>query len=116
EVREIQHAGMAIGAHSRTHPTLTAPTVDLSSEVAGSRADLERKLGTAPDLFAYPYGDWNARVQAAVRDAGFRAARAFGRPADSAAAADLFALHGTMVTDDMVAFERILGAQSSKAE
>src|SRR5262249_49811893 len=75
ELRELQHAGMTIGAHSRTHPRLIEPNVSLENEIDGSRDDIERQLGVSPELFAYPYGLWDRRVVAAVRAAGFRAAR-----------------------------------------
>lgn len=109
QVRELQDAGMTIGSHSRTHPQLT--TVDaatLRDEVENSRKDFEQHLGAAPDLFAYPYGAWNAEAAAAVQTAGYRAARAypFG-PWNTPA--NLFALRSILVTDDMRAFERALG-------
>ena len=108
QVRELQAGGMTIGCHSRTHPMLTAAGVNLHAEVETSREDIERNLGTRPDLFAYPYGEWDARVADAVRAAGYRAARAFPGGAWNTAK-DLFALHAVLVTDDMKAFEREVG-------
>ena len=108
ELREIQRAGMTVGAHSRTHPELTKKGVSLASEIAGSRDDIQQNLGTTPDLFAYPYGDWDDRVAAAVRAAGFRAARGMGDgPVNTHAT--LYALKSVLTTDDMLAFERALG-------
>lgn len=108
ELRELQHAGMTIGAHSRTHPEMTKKSVSLGNEVDGSRADIQKNLGITPDLFAYPYGDWDDRVSAAVRSAGFRAARGMGDgPLNTHAT--LFALKSVLTTDDMQAFERDLG-------
>lgn len=72
QVRELDHAGMDIGAHTRTHPdltTLSAPA--LRAQVAGSRRDLERVVGHPVDFFAYPAGAFDAAVVAAVRRAGF---------------------------------------------
>jgi peptidoglycan/xylan/chitin deacetylase (PgdA/CDA1 family) len=109
QIRDMQHAGMTIGAHSRTHPALTGAKVDLQSEITGSRVDLEKNLGGAPDLFAYPYGDWDDRVAGVVREAGFRAARAFG--GSSGAGDELFSLRAIMVTDDMAAFERAVSRE-----
>jgi peptidoglycan/xylan/chitin deacetylase (PgdA/CDA1 family) len=109
QIREIQHAGMTIGAHSRTHPVLTGANVDLRSEIVGSRDDIEQHLGSAPNLFAYPYGEWDTRVADVVRGAGFRAARAFGGVSNTTA--DLFALKAVMITDDMAAFERTVSRQ-----
>jgi peptidoglycan/xylan/chitin deacetylase (PgdA/CDA1 family) len=109
QVRELQDAGMTIGSHSRTHPQLT--TVDASKlrdEVETSRKDLQEHLGTEPDLFAYPYGAWNADAVAAVQAAGYRAARAY--PYGPWNTPDnLFTLRSILVTDDMRAFQRALG-------
>lgn len=109
QVRELRDAGMTIGSHSRTHPQLT--TVDpttLRDELERSRDELQQQLGSAPDLFAYPYGAWNAEAADAVRAAGYRAARAYPYgPWNSPA--NLFALRSILVTDDMNAFVRALG-------
>jgi len=108
ELREMQSAGMTIGAHSRTHPEMTKKGVSLASEIEGSREDIQKNLGTTPDLFAYPYGDWDDRVASAVRAAGFKAARGMGDgPLNTHAT--LYALKVLLTTDDMPAFERALG-------
>ena len=63
---------MDIGAHTRTHVSLPALSgAALTSQVAGSRRDLERVLGHPVDYFAYPYGAVDANVIASVRRAGF---------------------------------------------
>lgn len=87
QVQEWQAAGMEVGAHSRTHPHLPACTdAELQAEVAGSKADLEDLIGTPVTQFCYPYGDLDARVVTAVRQAGFSAAtttqRGRTRPGD----------------------------------
>ena len=111
ELREMQRAGMTIGAHSRTHPELTKPAVSLVEEINGSRDDIQKNLGVVPSLFAYPYGDWDPRVAAAVRAAGFRAARGMGDgPVNTPA--NRFALRSVLATGDMTAFERALGDRS----
>ena len=112
DLRQMQRAGMTIGAHSRTHPDLTDRNVSLQNEVAGSRTDIARNIGVSPELFAYPYGAWNDRVTAAVRDAGFRAARGTGEGPNSRS--DLFALRGFQPTDDMAAFERAVNATTAR--
>jgi len=64
-----------IQAHSRTHARLTAlGDEQLRSEVAGSKADLERLLPYELTTFSYPAGIYGAREVCAVHDAGFRAA------------------------------------------
>jgi len=72
QLGEMAAGGMEIGAHTCTHPDLTRidrPAV--SSEVAGSRAELEDMLGMAVTSFAYPFGRWNEMVVDVVRSAGF---------------------------------------------
>lgn len=74
-LRELSERGIEIGAHSRTHPVLTrVPDGELDSEIAGSRADLDRLGLPAPRLFAYPYGVEDERVRQATQRAGFTAA------------------------------------------
>lgn len=62
-------AGMRLGAHSRTHPRLTAlGDGDLEREVNDSVAVIAEL--SAPVTFAYPDGDFDERVVAAIRRAG----------------------------------------------
>jgi glycosyltransferase involved in cell wall biosynthesis/peptidoglycan/xylan/chitin deacetylase (PgdA/CDA1 family) len=68
-IEQIRHwaaRGVEIGAHTRTHPDLTAiPDELVYEEVKGSKDDL-LKAGIMPLSFAYPYGLFNDRIQAAV--------------------------------------------------
>lgn len=77
QLRTMMDAGMTIGCHSRTHPTLSSlgSAARLKDEVAGSKAWLEDHFGIAIDTFAYPYGAYSSAVIAAVKAAGFRTAR-----------------------------------------
>ena len=110
EVRELQRGGMTIGAHSRTHPVLTRRSVSLTDEIMGSREDIDRNIGAAPDLFAYPYGAWDQHVADAVRAAGFRAARGMGDgPLNTPS--NVFAIRSVLATDDMQAFELALAGR-----
>jgi peptidoglycan/xylan/chitin deacetylase (PgdA/CDA1 family) len=75
DVDELRAHGFELGAHTRTHPILTElPPKRLDTEIAGSRADLAKRLGTPPSAFAYPYGKWNLVAAEAVRRAGFSSA------------------------------------------
>jgi len=72
QVRQLDAAGMDVGAHTRHHVDLPGlPAATLASEVAGSRQDLERVLGHPVAAFAYPAGRYDAASEAAVRQAGF---------------------------------------------
>lgn len=74
EIISMQNAGHDIAAHTRTHPDLTASGIDLQSEIAGSRSDLLSNFKPV-DSFAYPYGRYNATIQADAAGAGFVGAR-----------------------------------------
>lgn len=112
QLNELQAAGMTIGAHSWTHGPLTEAHKWLRDEVTASRNELAQQLGRAPEFFAYPSGAWDAEVVAAVRAAGFRAARGAAGGLWNGAA-DLYHLRAIPVTEDMQAFARILDAASS---
>jgi peptidoglycan/xylan/chitin deacetylase (PgdA/CDA1 family) len=74
-VRRLVAAGWEVDDHSATHPDLTKVSPKrLHAEVTTSRATFRRTLGIDPMFFSYPYGKVDARVRAAVRDAGFLAA------------------------------------------
>ena len=110
ELRELQDAGMTIGSHTRTHPSLPDYHAALHNEVAMSREDIKEHLGRAPDFFAYPFGAWDSLSAAWAHTAGYRAARtyrggAWNRPAD------LYHLRAVPVTDNMQAFERAVSGE-----
>lgn len=72
-ILRVAEAGMEIGSHGMRHISLTA--VDdrtLAEETRCSRELLEEITGTPVDGFCYPYGDVDARVVRAVREAGYR--------------------------------------------
>jgi peptidoglycan/xylan/chitin deacetylase (PgdA/CDA1 family) len=118
DLKALQREGMTIASHTRTHPDLDKVSdAQLRDEVAGSRQDLQKMLGAAPDLIAYPYGAWSKHVASVVQGAGYRAARALGGGIANTAG-DRYALHSVLATDDMAAFERdlrgsLVGARSA---
>jgi peptidoglycan/xylan/chitin deacetylase (PgdA/CDA1 family) len=62
-----------VGAHTVTHPHLTALTSEeQQSEIGESRTACESLTGYAIDGFAYPHGDLDAGVKAVVQENGFR--------------------------------------------
>jgi peptidoglycan/xylan/chitin deacetylase (PgdA/CDA1 family) len=75
QVARLVRDGWEIAAHTLTHPDLT--TLDAGSlrhEVAGSRRWLQRAFGVPVRFFCYPAGRYDARVEAAVRRAGYEGA------------------------------------------
>ena len=68
----LAEAGWEVGSHTRSHPRLTQTSDDvLADELAGSRADLQERLGLAATAVAYPFGDTDQRVMRAAEDAGY---------------------------------------------
>lgn len=75
EILDMQRRGASFHSHTRSHASL--PSLDdaaLSDQLAGSRAALTRLLGQDVAYIAYPFGHHDARVEAATRAAGYRAA------------------------------------------
>jgi len=75
EVRALADAGMAIGSHTRNHRVLqTVPPNDLDGELAGSRQEIEERLGRPVRSIAYPVGRAIAAepaIRSALRHAGY---------------------------------------------
>ena len=73
EIASLSDAGWEIGSHTRSHPDLTTLSDDeLGVELAGSRADVEARLGRPCRAIAYPYGFLDARVVRAAERTGYR--------------------------------------------
>jgi len=103
--------GMKIGSHSRSHPRLNRirDSAKLWDQIYTSKTILESQLETPVEEFAYPYGLYNAKAAAAVRQAGYRA----GRGCCSGIAhtsTDVFTLKAVMVPNDMEKFVEYIGA------
>lgn len=75
ELRQLKAAEIEIGSHTVNHARLTQIDDDqLIAELADSKSALQDVLGSEVTSFAYPYGEFDARAVAAVRNAGYRAA------------------------------------------
>jgi peptidoglycan/xylan/chitin deacetylase (PgdA/CDA1 family) len=74
-VRELVAAGWEIDSHTFTHPDLRrVGDAQLDREVVHSRLWLQRVFHVPVPAFCYPYGDYDARVVAAARKAGYEVA------------------------------------------
>ena len=103
--------GMRIGSHTRSHPRLAKikDPEKLWDQVYNSKAILESQLEASVEEFAYPYGSYNAKAAAAVKEAGYRA----GRGCCSGIAhtsSDVFTLKAVMVPNDIEKFAEYIGA------
>ena len=74
-LRELERAGVAIGAHTRTHPRLDRSSAgQVEDEVVGSLDDLEAAGFDRPVFLAYPYGRYDAEAKRIAAEAGLEGA------------------------------------------
>ena len=78
ELRALVAAGMAVGAHTLTHPVLSQISPEAAwNEISGSRCKLEQVIGKPVWALAYPFGDLacvTGREQEMAERAGFSCA------------------------------------------
>jgi peptidoglycan/xylan/chitin deacetylase (PgdA/CDA1 family) len=74
DIRRLDAAGtLRFQAHTVTHRSLlTLTDAEAEEEVAGSKRELEEKLGRPVEAFCYPAGLFGGRERALVAAAGFR--------------------------------------------
>jgi peptidoglycan/xylan/chitin deacetylase (PgdA/CDA1 family) len=77
EIRELDVQGMEIGCHTLTHLILPKLKSDdmLRREIVSAKDMIEARIGHAVTSLAYPFGQYDERVVAAARVAGFTTAR-----------------------------------------
>jgi len=57
QIKQLDQAGIEIGAHTVSHPDLRQLTQDqVREEIVTSKQSIEQALGKKADTFAYPYG------------------------------------------------------------
>lgn len=80
QLAEMQRAGALIANHTESHTHLlrkqqgesdTEWTSRIRSEIVTAGDAIEENLGTSTNLFAYPYGEYNAEVLEIVEDLGY---------------------------------------------
>jgi peptidoglycan/xylan/chitin deacetylase (PgdA/CDA1 family) len=112
DILELDRDGtLRFEAHSLTHPNL--PAVDAAAakeEIAGSKSELENRLGRLVRAFSYPSGLFGEREQKIVADAGFRIAVSC-EPGVNKRSTDRFALRRRQVDarDRLLDFRAKLG-------
>ncbi len=108
ELKEMAAAGMTIGSHTVSHPYLPNLPLDAAiKEITDSKGILEAGLGETVSVFAYPFGHYNDALVAAVKAAGYEAARST-YPGTAHTSADRFTLRSIEVTNDFSQFEKSL--------
>jgi peptidoglycan/xylan/chitin deacetylase (PgdA/CDA1 family) len=80
ELRWLRDEGVTIAPHTRTHAFLDQVPLDQArAEIAGSKADLERELGSSPPVFSFPSGQHNDDLVRILKEEGFEIAFTTGR-------------------------------------
>jgi len=75
ELRDLDRAGMTIGAHTWDHQRVDRLVDDQwATQLNQPRARLAEILGHPVDLIAYPFGIWSQEALSHVSAAGYRAA------------------------------------------
>jgi peptidoglycan/xylan/chitin deacetylase (PgdA/CDA1 family) len=91
DLRRLESSGIEVGNHSLTHASLARCDDDkIRHEVHEAHRRLARSLGHRPRSFAYPDGQWDARVRQAV--AGYEAAFLFDHRVNDPRPADPFGI------------------------
>lgn len=75
ELRALARDGVTVAPHTQTHPRLSRLARPMVvTELVGSLEDLNRELGHAPPVLAYPVGDIDDSVAGIAAEAGFEIA------------------------------------------
>lgn len=76
QIREMRSKGCTFGAHTCSHPVLTAISkTEARNEIFRSKEIIEQQLGEEVSLFAYPFGwtgSFSPKHEQLVQEAGFR--------------------------------------------
>jgi len=81
ELKKIHERGIEIGNHSHSHAYfLNIPglerTEHFKQDVQRCQSEIKEHLGFAPDIFAYPYGEFDPEMKSVLKSLGFKAAAA----------------------------------------
>ena len=72
-IRDLQAQGVYFGSHTNSHEILPhISQSDAECELTEGKRGIEATLGLACSIFAYPNGDWSARVRTLVGKAGYQ--------------------------------------------
>ncbi len=110
QLREMQRAGIRLGAHTVHHPILTRVTsAEAQLEISLSQERLQRESEIPIHWFCYPQGgpaDYNAEIQSLVKKAGY--SLAYIAYQNLEVPDDSFAISRYCVAADMCEFRWIL--------
>lgn len=74
QAREMENSGLIdIQSHTVNHVRVAElPFAEQIRQLRKSKYDIEKNLGRACDMIAYPYGDYDESVRRAARNAGYK--------------------------------------------
>ncbi len=74
-IREMARKGIGFGVHTANHVVLPLEDdSEMETEIVDSKKELERQLGKRVVTFAYPNGEYNAKIRGYVAQAGYKIA------------------------------------------
>jgi peptidoglycan/xylan/chitin deacetylase (PgdA/CDA1 family) len=77
EIEETAAAGIEIGNHSHAHYFFLNEDIDLFEvDLKTSQKLFKQKMGKAPEVYAYPYGEWNQDMADLLKANGIKGAAA----------------------------------------
>ena len=81
ELKKLMAEGIEIGNHSATHPHFLNVDKEVllsrfKEDVKKAQKEIEAHLGVEPEVFSYPFGEYNLEMKRAVKELGFKAAAA----------------------------------------
>jgi peptidoglycan/xylan/chitin deacetylase (PgdA/CDA1 family) len=81
EMKDVIHSNIEIGNHTHSHAFfLNEPASSryktFKEEIELSQALISKNLNITPQVFSYPYGEFDPEMKDIVKDAGFKAAAA----------------------------------------
>ena len=99
QAQALAEAGVSFGSHTMHHSYL--PALDparFPEELVESKRTIEQRIGRPVQFLSYPVGGFTPQVQAAAKDAGYRAACTTNRLSDQRGV-DRYALRRIKMTD-----------------
>ena len=99
ELRRLSREGVALAAHTRTHPLLTRIASDAArEEIVGSQQDLESQIGNTLPVFCFPGGQHNDTLVSILKQEGFKLAFTTVRGSNDLDCADPWRLRRINIT------------------
>ena len=114
EIKELSDSGVSIGHHTVNHPHLVNKSIDvLEDEIENANNAFQENLGYVPDIFSYPYGEYNLQIKDFIKEKKFKAA--FGQQSGIAFnEIDIFELPRFSLNEQYGSVERFKFAANSK--